>query len=151
MTIISPQKLIPSLCLAGFLLLTTACSTPSNEVFIHKAEIIANQLIDAMAEQRYADAVKFYDPRFFDRITPDEWQQILARLVEKFGDYRSRKLTASSVEHGFSTISKATTVLVYSIYYEKKRTVQKFTFLSDEKSDHMVLVGHYIDFPGAID
>jgi hypothetical protein len=133
--------------LSGILLLTTACSTPAKQVFVQKAEVIANQLLDTMAEQRYADTVKFYDPRFFERITPAEWQTILKRLNERLGSYQSRKLTASSVQHGYSTISTATTVLVYHVFYEKNRTVQKFTFLSDEKAENMVLVGHYIDFP----
>jgi hypothetical protein len=133
--------------LSGILLLFTACGSPPKKVFIEEAEKIANQLLDSMSEERYDEAVKFYDPRFFERLTPAEWQTILKRLNERFGSYRSRKMTASSVKHGFSTISTATTVLVYHVHYEKNRTVQKFTFMSDEKAENMVLVGHYIDFP----
>ena len=127
------------LWLSGILLLSTACSTPSKQVFVQKAEVIANQLLDTMAEQRYADAVKFYDPRFFERITPAEWQTILKRLNERFGSYQSRKLTASSVQHGFSTISTATTVLVYHVLYEKNRTVQKFTFMTRKCSKRLII------------
>jgi hypothetical protein len=134
-------------CLTAIVLLLSACDTPSKEEFINEAEKIASRLLDSMAEERYEDAVKLYDPRFFERIPPAEWQIILKRLNERFGSYRSRKMTASSVKHGFSTISTATTVLVYHVQYEKNYTVQKFTFMSDEKAENMTLVGHYIDFP----
>ncbi len=141
------NKISTYFCLTGIVLLLGACSTPSDRTFKQEAEKIANQLLDTMAAENYTDAVKLYDQRFFERITPAEWQTILKRLNEKFGSYHSRKQTASNVKHGFSTISKATTVLVYHVQYQSNYTVQKFTFMSDEKAQNMTLVGHYIDFP----
>ncbi len=133
--------------LTGLLFLATACSTPSDKVFVQKAEVIANQLLDTMAEQNYSKAISFYDARFFERLSTDEWQTILKRLHDKLGQLQSRKMTASRVNHGFSTISTATTVLVYRVNYEKSYAIQKFTFMSDENSEKMSLVGHYIDYP----
>lgn len=138
---------LTSLWIVGLLLLTTACSSTPDEVFLQKAEKISNQLLDAMTAQRYADAVKIYDKRFFERITPQAWQIDLKKLSDKLGTYQSKKITASSVTHGFSTISAVTTVLVFRITYEKTFAVQKFTFMSSEKADNMSLIGHYIDFP----
>jgi len=134
-------------CLTGLLFLAMACSTPSDKIFIQKAEVIANQLLDAMAEPNYDKAISFYDPRFFERISTGEWQTILKRLNDKLGKYQAREMTASRVQHGFSTISTATTVLVYRVNYENSYAIQKFTFMSDEKADKMALVGHYIDYP----
>lgn len=135
------------LCLTGLLFLTMACSTPSDKVFVQKAQVIANELLDAMAEPNYDKAISFYDLRFFERISTEGWQTILKRLNDKLGKYQSREMTASRVQHGFSTISTATTVLVYRVYYENSYAIQKFTFMSDEKADKMALVGHYIDYP----
>ncbi len=129
------------------ILITSACSTPPDATFIDKAKLQAEQLIELMASGNYQQAVKLYGPRFFERIDPQGWITILQRVPEKLGRYQSHKLTSSQVTHGFSTISTATTVLVYRIYYEKSYAIQKFTFTSDEKSENMVLVGHYIDFP----
>ncbi len=140
-------KLSTFICLSGLLVLLSACSTPSDKVFKQRAEVLARQLLDTMAAENYADAVKLYDPRFFERVTPAEWQTILKRLTEKLGSYKSRELTASRVKHGFSTISTATTVLVYHVHYQKSYSVQKFTYMSNAKAENMTLVGHYIDFP----
>jgi hypothetical protein len=136
-----------TLCLACLLILLTACSTPSDEVYLQKAEKISNQLLDAMANQRYDEAVSLYGERFFERITPEAWKIDLKKLSDKIGQYKSKKITASNVTHGFSTISAVTTVLVYRVNYQKSYTVQKFTFMSNEQADNMTLVGHYIDFP----
>lgn len=128
-------------------LFSTACSTPSDSTFVNKAKIQAEQLIELMARGDYQQAVKLYGPRFFERIDPQGWITILQRVPEKLGSYQSHKLTSTQVTHGFSTISTTTTVLVYRIYYQKSYSIQKFTFTSDEKSENMTLVGHYIDFP----
>ena len=141
------NKISTYFCVSSLVLLLMACSTPSNKVFKQEAEKIANQVLNSIEKQDYAGTVKLYDQRFFERITPAEWQIILKRLNERFGNYRSHKMTASSVTHGYSTISTTTTVLVYNVQYDKNRTVQKFTFMSDAQAQNMSLVGHYIDFP----
>ena len=141
-------SVVKHLLLLAFLsLFLSACSAPGDKIFKQRAQIISEKLIKDIAEQKYADAIKYYDKVFFQRITPEVWQKSLAKVGEKLGAYKSHKMTASSVEHGFSTISTATTVLVYRIYFEKSYTIQKFTFLSDEKAENMRLVGHYVDFP----
>jgi len=138
---------ISLILLVSVVLLTSACSTPDNKVFKQRAQIIAEKLIKDLAEQKYADSIQYYDKIFFERISPAAWQKSLAKVGEKLGTYQSHKITASSVQHGFSTRSTATTVLVYRIYFKKSYTIQKFTFMSDEKADKMRLVGHYVDFP----
>jgi len=135
------------LLLATLIFLTNACSTPSNKVFKQRAQVTAEKLIKTMAERRFADTIKFYDKVFFERITPLAWQKSLEKVSNKLGAYKSHKMTASSVQHGFSTISTTTTVLVYYIYFEKSYAIQKFTFMSDAKAENMRLVGHYVDFP----
>jgi len=140
-------KLSKKLAWISLLLLTAACSTPSDKVFLQKAEVVSDELLDAMADEDYDLALNLYDARFFERLSKNEWQTILKRLNEKLGNYQSRKITASNVSHGFSTISTTTTVLVYRVYYEKSYSIQKFTFMSDQKSEKMSLVGHYIDYP----
>lgn len=136
-----------TLGLTGLLMLLTACSTPDDKVYLQKAEAISNKLLDAMARQRYDEVVQFYGERFFERVSPEAWKIDLKKLTDKLGPYKSRKITATSVTHGFSTISKVTTVIVYRVYYEKSYTIQKFTFMSTEQAEEMTLVGHYIDFP----
>lgn len=125
----------------------TACSTPSDKVFKQNAQVIADQILDKMAEKKFIEVLPFYDQRFYERITPERWLESLEKLDKKLGDYKSRKLVASNVVHGYSTRSRATTVLVYRVIYTKKYAIHKFTFTSDESAGNMILVGHYIDFP----
>jgi len=136
-----------TLCLASLLILQTACSTPADEVYLQKAEKISNQLLDAIDNKRYDEAIKIYSKRFYEHITPEAWKIDLRKFVEKLGHDKSRKITASSVTHGFNRMSAVTTVLVYRVNYENSYSVQKFTFMSNEQGDEMSLVGHYIDFP----
>lgn len=136
-----------ALGLSGLLMLLTACSTPSDKVYLQKAEAISNKLLDAMAKQRYDEVVQFYGERFFERVSPEAWKIDLKKLADKLGPYKSREITATSVTHGFSTISLVTTVIVYHVHYQKTYAIQKFTFTSTEQAENMTLVGHYIDFP----
>lgn len=133
--------------LAGLVILLSACTSLPDEAYLKKAENISNQLLDALAKQRYDEVVQFYGERFFERVSPEAWKVDLRKLSEKLGAYQSRKITATSVTHGFSTISLVTTVIVYRVNYEKNYSVQKFTFTSTEQAEDMTLVGHYIDFP----
>ena len=137
------HKYILLLFLSVFVL---GCSTPDKE-FIHKAEAMGEKLMDSMARQKYDETVLLYDLAFFERIGHAGWITILKRVNEKLGSYKSKEITATRVTRGFSTLGTATTVLVYHVHYEKDFTVQKLTFLSDEKAENMRLVGHYIDYP----
>ena len=133
-----------AICLVVFL---SACSTPPDKVFKQNAQVITEQILDKMAAKNYIEILPFYNRRFFERLTPEQWLDSLEKLDKVLGKYQSRKMTASSVTHGYSTRSLATTVLVYRVIYEKKHAIQKFTFSSDESANNMTLVGHYIDFP----
>ena len=123
-----------------------ACSTPDKH-FLDKATTMGEQLMDTMAQQKYNETVRLYDPAFFERIDHGGWITILKRVNEKLGTYKSREITAHRVTRGFSSRGTATTVLVYHVHHEKDFTVQKLTFLSDEKGENMRVVGHYIDYP----
>jgi len=128
-------------------ILTSACSAPSKATFKKNAEIVADQFFNHLAAKEYAELVKLYDKRFFERISPAMWVDNLQKLEKQIGDFQSIKQTASSVQQGFNRTSTATTVLVYRVQYQKSYTIQKLTFLSDANAENMKVVGHYIDFP----
>lgn len=143
----SLNKIYYAIVLALSCLLMSACSSTPDSVFLEKAERISNKMLELIANKQFDKTIDLYDARFFERMPPAQWVRILQKFSEKVGDAKSWKITATSVEPGFSTISAVTTVIVYRVNHERTYSIQKFTFLSDEQADKMDLVGHYIDFP----
>jgi hypothetical protein len=124
-------------------LLMSGCGMSANK---QAAEATATQLYKSISEKDWDGALGLYAPEFFQKMTKEQWHDILVNLSKKLGDYKNRQLQNWNYRSYVGTDgNRQVTTLTFQVQYANGESTETLTFLGT--GDPLKISGHQINSP----
>jgi len=137
------RRLFAAILLGALSLQTSGCGMTANK---QAAEATSTQLYKSISEKDWDGAMALYAPDFFQKITKEQWHEILVNLAKKLGDYKSHQLQNWNYRSYMGTDgNRQVTTLTFQVQYANGESTETLTFLGT--GDPLKISGHKINSP----
>lgn len=130
--------------------LLSGCSAASAVARLGDAQKVADGYFDAIKTKDYDKALSLYGPRFFERVSRDEWATALQQMNDRFGELQKYDLGDWKVRNRKKDAPEGSYYLLeYETKYAKDTSVvQVMTLFEPRGTQGFQIIGHEVNSEG---
>jgi hypothetical protein len=116
-----------------------------------EAENVTKIYFDQIKDKNYDKLLEIYSSKFFEKVKPEEYVDMLKTINKKLGDLKSYSLQSWKVNENFGTSNNGTYYyLTYKVEYSKYTAQEQFTLFKPKGEEEVKIIGHNTNSDGLL-